>query len=105
MPVPWTTIITALPGLIDAAGRLFKRADRSPKIDPSGTESEQVAAIIKRLEYYESMEVEQARLLQETIQQLQNVTVSSSAIARRANIATALSIVSLLIAVSVLLTK
>lgn len=105
MPVPWTTIITALPGLIDAASRLFKKADKSPKIDPSGTESEQVAAIIKRLEYYETLEVEQAKLLQQTIEQLQNVTVSSSAIARRANIATALSIISLLVAASVLLTK
>jgi hypothetical protein len=105
MPLPWVTIITSLPGLIDAASKLFRKAGTSPKIDPSGTESEQVAAIIKRLEYYESLEVEQAKLLQQTVEQLQNVTVSSSAMARRANIATAISIISLIVAASVLLTK
>ncbi|GGI54385.1 hypothetical protein [Oxalicibacterium solurbis] len=106
MPVPWTTIIATLPTLIDAAGKLFKKTSAPPpRINPSADHEEKLNAAIKQLEYYESLQAEQSKLLKETIEQLQNVSLSCSTMARRANIAIVLAIVSLLITAGTLLGK
>lgn len=105
MPVPWTTIIATLPTLIDAAGKLFKKTNKPPRIDPSSDHEEKLNAAIRQLEYYESLQAEQSKLLKETIEQLQNVSLSCSTMARRANIAIVLAIVSLLVTAGALLGK
>ena len=82
--IPWGPILTTLPSLLDAAGRLFKKTDEPQKslpVIPSHNSQEQLEAVIKRLEYFESLESDQAKLLQQTIEQLQNVALSSSAMA------------------------
>ena len=99
--IPWGPILTTLPSLLDAAGRLFKKADdprKSLPAIPIHDNREQLEAVIKRLEYFESLESEQAKLLQQTIEQLQNVALSSSAMAKRANISLGLACMSLLVA-------
>jgi hypothetical protein len=101
MAVPWKEIIIVLPGLITAAGSLFKKAEEPPKslpAVPQGNSQAQLDAVIKRLEYFESLESEQAQLLKQTIEQLQNVTVASSLIAKRANVALVLAGVSVVVA-------
>lgn len=101
MAVPWGQIVVVLPSLIDAAGRLFKKTEELPKSLPAAPDAnsqEQLSAIIKRLEYFESLEAEQAALLKQSIEQLQNVTILSSVVARRANIALVLACISIAIA-------
>lgn len=105
MPVPWTTIIATLPTLIDTAGKLFKKTSAPPRINPSADHEEKLNAAIKQLEYYESLQAEQSKLLKETIEQLQNVSLSCSTMARRANIAIVLAIVSLVLTAGALLGK
>jgi ethanolamine utilization microcompartment shell protein EutL len=99
--IPWGPILTTLPSLLDAAGRLFKKADE-PKTSLAGItppdSHKKLEAVIKRLEYFETLESEQTKLLQQTIEQLQNVAVSSAAIAKRANVALGVACASLLVA-------
>lgn len=101
--IPWGIIITTLPSLVDAAGRLFNKADAPPKSLPEIPENNseaQLEAVIKRLEYFESLESEQAKLLQQTIEQLQHVSMSAALTAKRANIATAIAVVSILVSIT-----
>ena len=62
-------------------------------------------AVVKRLEYFESLEAEQAKLLKQTIEQLQNIGLSSAKLALRVNIAIALSIVSLAALIATLIMR
>lgn len=92
--IPWTLIISTLPTLVDAAGKLFKKADQPPSSlrDVHAADSrEQLDAVVQRLEYLESLQTEQAKLLQQAIEQLQNVTVSSSVTAAKMNTALGLA--------------
>lgn len=104
--IPWGVIISALPSLVDAAGRLFKKAETPPeplqKVS-SNYSQEEFQAVIKRLEYLESLESEQAKLFKQTIEQLQNVSVSASITAKRANIAMAIALVSVVVSVFAIL--
>lgn len=97
MAIHWGMILTHLPTLVEAASHLFKKADKPtaiPAVPANGSEA-QLDAVIKRLEYFESLESEQAKLLQQTIEQLQNVSMSAAALSKRANIALALAVISL----------
>lgn len=105
MPVPWTTIITTLPTLIDTAGRLFRKTGTPPRINPSADHEERLNAAIKQLEYYESLQADQSKLLKDTIEQLQNVSVSCSAAARRINLAIAISLIALLLSAGAFFTR
>lgn len=101
--VPWGTIIASLPALVDAAGRLLKKADQPPKSLPEVPDREaaaQLDAVIKRLQYFESLEADQAKLLQQALEQLQAVSVTASVTARRATMALALATVASLVAVA-----
>jgi hypothetical protein len=100
--IPWGAIIATLPSLVDAAGRLFNKADAPPKSLPEVPENNseaQLEAVIKRLEYFEALESEQAKLLQQAIEQLQNVSMSASLISKKANIAIAVAILSFAVSV------
>ena len=71
--IPWKIIIAATPALIDSAARLFKKVNAPPpflNISPSTSGEEKMEAVVKRLEYFESLEAEQAKLLKQTIEQL-----------------------------------
>ncbi len=106
--IPWKIIISATPALIDAAGRLFKKADAPPaslQISPSTNGEEKMEAVVKRLEYFESLEADQAKLLKQTIEQLQNISVSSANLALRANVAIALSAVTLVALIATVITR
>lgn len=101
--VPWGTIISTLPALVDAAGRLLKKADQPPKSLPEVPGSEaaaQLDAVIRRLEYFEALEADQAKLLQQALEQLQAVSVTASVTARRANLALGLATIAALAAVA-----
>lgn len=100
--VPWGTIIASLPALVDAAGRLLKKADQPPKSLPEVPDREaasQLEAVIQRLQYFEALEADQAKLLQQALEQLQAVSLTASITARRANWALALAAVAALAAV------
>jgi hypothetical protein len=100
--IPWGVIVSVLPSLVDSAAHLFSRADAPPKSlpeVPTHNGQEQLDAVIKRLDYFETLESSQAKLLQQTIEQLQNVTLSAAATARRTNIALATSVVGLVVGV------
>lgn len=99
--IPWGVIISALPSLVETASRLFKKADAPPEPPQEASShysQEQFEAVIKRLEHLESLESEQAKLFQQTIEQLQNISVSAAVTAKRANIAIVIAIVSMIVA-------
>lgn len=94
MALPWGVLVANLPTLIDTAGKLFKKADEAPHLPPQGAgERAQLDALARRLEYFEHLEAEQARLLQQTIEQLQQVTLRAAAAERRANMALGVAVV------------
>lgn len=100
--IPWGVIISALPSLVDTAGRLFKKAEvpsEPPQKVSSNYSQEEFQAVIKRLEHLESIESEQAKLFQQTIEQLQNISLSAAVTAKRANIAMAVALVSVIISI------
>jgi len=104
MSVPWPVIISALPALLDTAARLFKRADKPPlPAIPASNAEDQLKAVIARLEYFESLEADQAKLIRQTLEQLQNVTVALSAASRRANLALGIAATAILVAAGTLL--
>jgi hypothetical protein len=99
--IPWGVIISALPSLVDAAGRLFKRTDTPPTPPQEASANysqEQFEAVMKRLEHLESLESEQAKLFQQTIEQLQHISLSAAATSKRANIAIVIAFVSMIVA-------
>lgn len=106
--VPWGAIISVLPSLIEASASLFKKAD-SPKASlpevPDSSPEKQLEAVIARLEYFETLESDQAKLLQQTIEHLQNVTILASGLAKRANIALAVAAISMVISVAALVLR
>lgn len=101
--VPWGAIIGVLPSLIEASASLFKKADPPkeslPEV-PATNPEKQLEAVIARLEYFETLEADQAQVLKQTIEQLQNVTILSSGLAKRANIALSVAAVSIVLAVA-----
>lgn len=100
--VPWGAIIGALPSLIEASATLFRKAEAPqsslPEVPAHGTEK-QLEAVIARLEYFESLEADQAKLVKQTVEQLQNVTILASRLAMRANVSLVVAGASLLLAV------
>lgn len=108
MAVPWGQIISVLPSLFDASVRLFKKTEDPPKalpLIPENDSKEKLNAVVQRLEYFESLEAEQAKLLKQTIEQLQNVTLSSAAMAKRANAAFLIACVSAILAIVAIVTR
>lgn len=100
MAVPWTVLVSALPTLIDSAGKLFKKAGAPTRLpDVSGPVSEQLDALASRLAYFEEVEAEQARLMKATVESLQALAVKAAATEKRASIALGLSAVSTLVAI------
>ena len=106
--VPWGAIIGVLPSLIEASASLFRKAE-SPKESlpevPANNPEKQLEAVIARLEYFETLEADQAKVLKQTIEQLQNVTILASGLAKRANVALGVAIVSIVIAVASLIVR
>lgn len=106
--VPWGAIIGVLPSLIEASASLFRKAD-SPKESlpevPASNPEKQLEAVIARLEYFETLEADQAKVLKQTIEQLQNVTILASGLAKRANAALLVAIVSLIIAAASIIVR
>ncbi|TFZ01061.1 hypothetical protein [Ramlibacter rhizophilus] len=106
MALPWGVLVANLPTLIDAAGKLFKRADAPPRLpEVQGSAADQIEALTQRLAYYERLEAEQAQLLKQTIEQLQQMAVKAAASETRANIALGVAAVSVLVAVVALVVR
>lgn len=106
MALPWAALVANLPTLIDTAGKLFKKAEapaRWPEV--SGPLPNQIEALSQRLAYYEHLEAEQAKLLQQTIEQLQQVAAKAAASDKRASIALAVAAVSVVVAVVALVVR
>ncbi len=94
MAVPWGVLVSALPTLIDSAGKLFRKAEAPVRLpEVSGSVEQQLDALARRLAYYESLEAEQARLVQQAVEQLEQLTLKAKAAERRANIALVLAAV------------
>lgn len=101
MAVPWGTIIAALPGLIATANRFVSKTEQQTARGsgpPPATPEKALADAIRRIEVLESLEPEQTRLLKDSMEQLQNVALLSSATAMRANLALGLSVVAAVLA-------
>jgi hypothetical protein len=108
MAVPWGAIISVLPSLVEAAGKLLTKADAPPASVPAIPDSnaeKQIAAVIERLKYFESLKVDQANLLKKTIEELQNVTLKSARTAVRVNIALASSTVAIVLSLIALFAR
>lgn len=108
--IPWGVIISTLPTLVETASKLLKKSNKPPEPIPEvspdsnpNNNQQQLDAVIKRLEYFESLETEQAKLLQQTIEQLQNISLSCAATAKRANLAIGVAIVSMLATIGTLI--
>jgi len=104
MSVPWPAIISALPTLVDAATRLFKRTQKPPvpAIPDSGSE-DRLKAVIDRLEYFEKLETEQAQVVKQLAEQLQNMGAATAAASKRAHAALATAVVASIVALASLL--
>jgi len=88
VPVPWGVLVSALPTLIDSAGKLIRKTQAPARLpEVSGSAEQQLDALARRLAYYESLEAEQARLVQQVVAQLEQLTQKAKAAERRANIA------------------
>jgi beta-phosphoglucomutase-like phosphatase (HAD superfamily) len=99
VPVPWGVLVSALPTLIDSAGKLIRKSQAPARLpEVSGSVEQQLDALARRLAYYESLEAEQARLVQQAVAQLEQLTLKAKAAERRANIALALAAVSTVVA-------
>lgn len=106
MPVPWSVIVPALPTLIDTAARLFRKADAPPAPATPGADNEaQIQSLNARLQHLESLEAEQAALIKQTLEQLQDAAQALTAASRRANLALVVAILSMMIAVGALLLR
>ena len=101
--VPWGTVIAQLPALISAAGQLWRKTEQTPGSRPAAViegQSVNLTSLEKRIQFLEGLEPEQTRLLQQTMEQLQNLTLLASVTARRANIALGLAVVSVVVSVA-----
>ncbi|MBL0418874.1 hypothetical protein JI739_00805 [Ramlibacter sp. AW1] len=95
MAVPWGVLVSTLPTLIDSAGKLFKKADATARLpEVRGSDDASVRAIAARLEALEDLQADQAQLLKQAIEQLQQMAVKSAAAERRAWVAIVIAVVS-----------
>lgn len=100
--IPWKTIIEAgLPTLIEQAGKLFRKADVSTQVMSEAqlvemSIDEKVRLLAERVDKLDAMEVEQAKLVQQTLQALQDVTVRAAGLQARANAAVVVSALALI---------
>jgi len=97
MPLPWSTILQALPTVAVTAKDLWNHwsSRKSTPVDPSADVKTQLASIAERLAALESAETEQARLVSQMAEQLQGI-------ARRVSIAYWLGLGGLLVACAAL---
>lgn len=92
MPVPWGVLVSTLPVLIESAGKVFKKADetaRKPEVSAAGSEG--VQQLAQRLEAIEDLQADQAMLLKQAIERLQQMAEKSAAMERRAYLALGLA--------------
>jgi hypothetical protein len=96
-PVPWSTILQALPTVVVTAKDLWSHwsSRKTASVDPSADVRTQLATVAERLAALESAETDQARIVSQMAEQLQ-------AIARRASIAYWLGLGGLLVACAAL---
>ncbi|MGS1119775.1 hypothetical protein [Rhodanobacter sp. UC4436_H3] len=93
----WKTIAgAALPALIEQAAKLFTKADStaqgtSDSRPAEDTPQQKVEALSKRVEQLEISQVAQAKLIQQTLEELQKVTILAAALQARANMAVVMS--------------
>lgn len=95
--IPWKTIAEAtLPTLIEQATKLFKKADSTAQAvhassPAEDTPQQKIEALSKRVDQLETLEADQAKLIQQTLEQLQKVTLLAAALQARANAAVVVS--------------
>jgi hypothetical protein len=100
--IPWRMIVEAsLPTLIEQAGKLFRKADASAQMASDSqlvemSAEEKIRLLAERVDKLESMEAEQAKLVQQTLQTLQEVTVRAAGLQARATAAVIVSAVALI---------
>lgn len=83
MPIPWKSVLTNLPLLIEAAKKLadaLASRGKEPPIDPNADIKSQVSALVEKLQLLSEEEAKQAVLISQVTQQL-------TGIARRTNTA------------------
>lgn len=102
MAVPWGVLVSALPVLVESAGKLFNKAGEPPprytETSGGGTD-DHVRALERRMDYFENLEAEQAKLLKQIIEQMQQMAIKSAAMEKRANLAVGVAAVSAVLAV------
>lgn len=105
--IPWNVILNAsLPALIEQAGKLFRRSREAgapaPEIGPATAMPEAVAALAVRVDRLEELEVDQARLLKDSLDELAKVSVLAAGLQRRANVAVGIAMIALAVALAAL---
>ncbi len=99
MAVPWSVLVSTLPTLIESAGKLFKKTEAHAPLPPaSGPVESRIDALSRRLADCESVATEQALLLKQALEQLEQMALRSKAAERRAYVAIALALASLAVA-------
>lgn len=104
---PWKTVITvSLPVLIDKAANLFSKASiPEPALPVADNTAGRIDQVSERVARLEGLEVEQAKLLKQTLEELQKVSVLAAGLQARANAAVIVATVAILSAVAVWVIK
>lgn len=100
--IPWKTIAdVTLPHLIDQAAKLFRKADASTQKASDvalveSTAEQKLALLAQQIEQLEEVGAEQARLVQQSLEEIQKITVLAAGIQARANAAVFVSALAVL---------
>jgi hypothetical protein len=75
VPVPWSTILQALPTVVVTAKDLWQHwsSRKSPPVDPHADARTQLASVAEKLAALESAETEQAKIVSQIAEQLQGI--------------------------------
>lgn len=98
--IPWKIIADiTLPHLIDQASKLFRKADSSAQVvveEPLTEPSieQKTTLLTQRIEQLEEMVAEQAKLVHQSLEEIQKITVLAAGLQARANTAVVVSALS-----------
>jgi hypothetical protein len=75
VPVPWSTILQALPTVVVTAKDLWQHwsSRKSAPVDPHADARTQLASVAEKLAALESAETEQAKIVSQIAEQLQGI--------------------------------
>lgn len=93
--IPWSTLMSQAPSLIEQSRKLFTRI-RSPAQPTPATTPDVLDQIRTRLDALEAHSQTQAELLRQIAEQMQRLTVGLEVVAARTRLALAAAVVALL---------